>query len=510
MKRKIFIKIGEDARSISPKAAQWAGMQYEDRATEVVFDISALEFSNALYRIDLCSDAAGYHPGKNLTPDGEGCISRELPRYITQVGGEASATAVITPLDASGEAAGEVLSYPLTLYFTEVLRNEEGEEETIACISEAAEAVNAMKGEVESNTEEVRRMYDGLCEAGVTAEELKAVRDSAEEVTETLHNMLESGELGGVGEETAEGGEIFGDYENNRAISFGASAAGVRTFSGGKAFKILAILPADEAKNYRVTVRGDVTEGRDPYEVGDVLQITANVNFNNSYKIASIDISGHTSILGIERTDSRSVQTMSLAEEHPNNTENWLYVAGKDNGEETPWLVGAAAFGQNVTVTGEAAFGAGFANTVSGDFAAGFGRGNKAGYAGLVGGALNEVGDYGLAAGNGNLATGINAVATGVSTSATKYASRAGGSGTVARNEYATAEGLGTKTYKQAQFVVGKYNKSRNTTLFEVGNGGSDSERSNAFEVYENGSVAIGGVTLTPEQLTRLLALITE
>ena len=36
MLRQVFIKIDGEARSSSPKTCQWAGMQYEDNATEVV------------------------------------------------------------------------------------------------------------------------------------------------------------------------------------------------------------------------------------------------------------------------------------------------------------------------------------------------------------------------------------------------------------------------------------------------------------------------------------------
>ena len=309
-----------------------------------------------------------------------------------------------------------------------------------------------------------------------------------------------------VGQKTETGGEIFNDYERNIAIGDGSSASGIRTWAGNKAFKILNI--EKTAEGYNITVRGDVTLGKDPYVAGDVLQITANVNFNNSFAITSVGTEGSNSILSIAKVDTRSVQTMSMATEHPNNTENWLYVAGKDNGEISPWLVGANASGEDVKVTGSDAFGTGFMNEIAGDFGAGFGRHNKVGYAGLASGSNNEVGDYGLVAGNGNKATGIDAVATGVSTQATKYASRAGGSGTLARNEYAVAEGLGTRTYRQAQFVVGQYNKARKNTFFEVGNGASATDTSNAFEVYEDGSISIGGVTITPEQLTKLLALI--
>lgn len=42
------------------------------------------------------------------------------------------------------------------------------------------------------------------------------------------------------------------------------------------------------------------------------------------------------------------------------------------------------------------------------------------------------------------------------------------------------------------QTVIGQYNKNKENTLFEVGNGTDNSNRSNAFEVYEDGLVAVG------------------
>ena len=41
------------------------------------------------------------------------------------------------------------------------------------------------------------------------------------------------------------------------------------------------------------------------------------------------------------------------------------------------------------------------------------------------------------------------------------------------------------------QTVVGKYNQNKFNTLFEVGNGTSNSSRSNAFEVYTDGTLGI-------------------
>lgn len=44
-----------------------------------------------------------------------------------------------------------------------------------------------------------------------------------------------------------------------------------------------------------------------------------------------------------------------------------------------------------------------------------------------------------------------------------------------------------------AQEVIGKYNDNKSTTLFEVGNGTSESAKSNAFEVYANGDAVVYG-----------------
>ena len=332
-------------------------------------------------------------------------------------------------------------------------------------------------------------------------EEDSSIREDISSFLKAEASYKETHALEEVGKKTEEGGEIFGDYENNSAIGSGSFASGIKTKAGNKAFKILAITKKEEAHTYDITLRGDVSSGADPYEIGDIVQITANINFHNCFKISGISIADGNSIVSIEKTDSRSVSTLSLGTEHPNNTENWLYVAGKDNGEISPWLTGATATGEDVIVSGAGAFGAGYNNTVSGDFGFSSGRGNKTGYSGFTSGADNEAGDYSFATGNGNKATGIDSFASGVNTQATKYGARAGGSGTLARNEFATAEGLGTRTYRQAQFVVGQYNKARKDTLFEVGNGASETETSNAFEVYEDGSISAGGVKTTPAEM---------
>ena len=139
----------KDLKQINPRTRQWAGMQYEDNATEVVFDLTALNFENALYRIDFNSAGAGYHPSENLTIK-DGKISRRIPKYVTQYGGEVQITAEITVLDANNEAVS-FLSYPVLVYLTDVERDEEGSTEAAKNISEAEKsAIDAAERAKES------------------------------------------------------------------------------------------------------------------------------------------------------------------------------------------------------------------------------------------------------------------------------------------------------------------------------------------------------------------------
>lgn len=60
-------------------------------------------------------------------------------------------------------------------------------------------------------------------------------------------------------------------------------------------------------------------------------------------------------------------------------------------------------------------------------------------------------------------------------------------------SKFAIAEGLGTLTNNEAELACGKYNDStEGVTLFSVGNGESDADRKNAFEITSDGDIYIG------------------
>lgn len=89
--------------------------------------------------------------------------------------------------------------------------------------------------------------------------------------------------------------------------------------------------------------------------------------------------------------------------------------------------------------------------------------------------------------GDSTLASGRQSHAEGQGTVASGFCSHAEGSDTQATNYYAHAEGLGTIAAGRNQSAMGKYNVKDTTSLLIVGNGTSDSKRSNAHTVGPNG-----------------------
>lgn len=98
----------------------------------------------------------------------------------------------------------------------------------------------------------------------------------------------------------------------------------------------------------------------------------------------------------------------------------------------------------------------------------------------------------------------------GINTSATGLGAHAEGYATQAKGKMSHAGGEGTVAESARQTVIGKYNEidEKGKYAFIVGNGTSDTERSNALAVTWTGNLVVGGVEITPEQITKLLALV--
>ena len=103
---------------------------------------------------------------------------------------------------------------------------------------------------------------------------------------------------------------------------------------------------------------------------------------------------------------------------------------------------------------------------------------------------------------NGTTASGSFSHAEGYNTTASGGQSHAEGGNTTASGNFSHAEGNSTITKNQSEHASGQFNVSSSVstifgdagnTLFSVGNGISDSNRKNAFEIRQNGDTYLNG-----------------
>lgn len=106
-------------------------------------------------------------------------------------------------------------------------------------------------------------------------------------------------------------------------------------------------------------------------------------------------------------------------------------------------------------------------------------------------------GNYSHAEGSGTTASGFSSHTEGASTIASGARSHAEGSATTASGDYSHAEGLGTIASGNNQHTQGAYNieDSNSKYAFIIGNGTSDSARSNAFAVDWNGLIYVNNAS---------------
>lgn len=170
---------------------------------------------------------------------------------------------------------------------------------------------------------------------------------------------------------------------------------------------------------------------------------------------------------------------------------------------------GATALGGKTAATGSRSFASGSSTAATGDYSHTEGVNTLAS------------GNQSHAEGNGATASASSSHAEGSATQASNIAAHAEGFNTRASGQYSHAEGNNTdasglcshaqghsagayaensfssgestKAYQKNQTVVGQFNDNTKISniLFEVGNGTSSSDKSNAFEVYKDGHAEV-------------------
>ena len=135
----------------------------------------------------------------------------------------------------------------------------------------------------------------------------------------------------------------------------------------------------------------------------------------------------------------------------------------------------STAEGYNATASGECSHAEGHSTTTSGNYSHAEGRSTTA----------SGVDSH--AEGQGTTASGADSHAEGVITTASGECSHAEGKNTTASGLASHAGGTGTKALHDNEVAYGKYNESKDDTVFSVGDGTSDSARHNAFEITTTG-----------------------
>lgn len=189
----------------------------------------------------------------------------------------------------------------------------------------------------------------------------------------------------------------------------------------------------------------------------------------------------------------------------------------------------SAAIGYQSEADGVGSFAAGYSPWASGDYAVALGQASASGEnaiamgrntsaSGLISTAMGSLtfasGDYATSTGkdteaigyasfsanNFTDATGSSSFAMGSFTVAGAAGSLATGNGTLASGNYSSSFGSGTRAQSYSSMAIGTYNLGGGNfqawvstdPVFEIGNGTSDMDRSNALIVLKNGHVGLG------------------
>lgn len=243
------------------------------------------------------------------------------------------------------------------------------------------------------------------------------------------------------------------------------------------------------------TVYGDVTS---TFTAGNLLYLYDD-EFDGNYAKASFTID--TVSFSASKTKVQLVDTSVATTK--------AYVG------DSTYLANNLIFGGNKTIPGNYSHAEGNSTFAIGDYAHTEGEGVQA-----LGGASHAEGFYSQAVGNYSHAEGystqaigetshaegrstktigVYSHAEGQSTQAIGNYSHAEGSSTKAIGDYSHAEGQGTIASGSYQHVSGKYNEQGDTTsLFIVGNGGSDGGRIDAFKVTHSSSIVVNQLKAAP------------
>lgn len=280
-----------------------------------------------------------------------------------------------------------------------------------------------------------------------------------------------------IGVSTPENGEIFNDYENNKAIADYSSASGVNTLAGCKAF-VIDTDYYDLYPKYDAGKEGDgiyVLDSVDGLEVGDIYSIETDGNYEFAGEIIAIgdDIAlvenGNYLSMGQPFVDAGADSKLLVLVDKfykpvdmriEGNLEyyglQYFRVPSKPLCGTTTMGTAANAEGYQTVAEHIGAHAEGYNTIASGKYSHAEGRGTKAGYAAHAEGWNTEAtGHTAHAEGYNTVATGHHAHTEGEETMASAASSHAEGRGTVSSGEASHAEGVQSTASNYAAHAEG-------------------------------------------------------
>ena len=296
---------------------------------------------------------------------------------------------------------------------------------------------------------------------------LKSIKFPGLEDTYTIPQKLSDLEWdidtgNGVGKATDENGEIFNDYENNKAVSSNTHAEGQMTHSGVKGYPILpkSPIPKNTAGD-RVIITLNDSEFEEKavvqYAVGDKLQLDlTSGHYYNRLEITSVDSNDNgETVIEVKDLMSTTASALTLTFDSTKTDENYVWVVGKNCGEVFPMAYGAHAEGELTLAMGRAAHAEGREAQAIGNYAHAEGRKTIANYlAHAEGLSTKAIGGQSHAEGNKSEAIGSDSHAEGFETKAIGNRAHAEGYRTQA-NFMAHAEGQETQAIGEASHAEG-------------------------------------------------------
>ena len=308
----------------------------------------------------------------------------------------------------------------------------------------------------------------------------------------------------------AEGKETCAKGENSHAEGLGTTAEGSSSHAEGVSTLTIGVAAHAEGSITRA-------EGEASHSEGRLTRAKGKYSHSEGYSETHKNISfSDVSILNNASTGlpEESQRTFSIAYEDYShnegiNTVAWSKASHAEGRKTLASGIGSHAEGSLTTSSGHYSHAEG-ENTIAkgqGSHTEGISTRAEGHYSHTEGSLTTAYGRASHAEGSTTLTEGDNAHAEGLQTIASGAQSHAEGKNTEVVGDNAHASGLGTQAMYDEQFAAGRYNDCKSDTLFEIGNGyvdeHSDIVRSNAFEVYADGSARVYGSSDDPNAVVR-------